>query len=51
MSYSEAAYFDGNACAHCAARDENARLVNLRKCAARHIEREKRARPRPRHNV
>ena len=26
MLYSEAAYFDGNHCAHCAARDEHLRL-------------------------
>lgn len=31
MSYSERAYFDGDACAHCAARDEAARLDRIRK--------------------
>lgn len=29
-SYSEAAYFDGNHCAHCAARDEHLRLQHKR---------------------
>jgi len=30
MIYSEAAYFDGNHCAHCAARDEYNRLERKR---------------------
>jgi hypothetical protein len=34
MSYSERAYFEGDACHHCAARDEHLRLVRLRKAAA-----------------
>lgn len=29
MSYSEAAYFDGNHCQHCASRDEYLRLEGI----------------------
>lgn len=31
MSYSERAYFDGDACQHCAARDEFNRLARIAK--------------------
>ncbi len=30
MLYSEAAYFDGNHCAHCAAREEHKRIERIR---------------------
>jgi len=30
MAYSERAYFDGDHCAHCAARDEFMRLARIR---------------------
>lgn len=39
MLYSEAAYFDGNHCAHCAARDEHLRLVRIRTQAIKHLDR------------
>lgn len=35
MSYAESAYFDGNYCAHCAARDEFNRLAAIAKQCAR----------------
>ena len=50
MPYSELAYFEGNHCAHCAARDESLRLANIRKRAAQFIARERRAAPRARFN-
>lgn len=37
MSYAEAAYFDGNHCAHVAAREERARLAMIAKRNARAI--------------
>lgn len=39
MLYSEAAYFDGNHCAHCAARDEHMRLQRKRIEAIRSLDR------------
>lgn len=39
MLYSEAAYFDGNHCAHCAARDEHLRLQRIRTTAIRALDR------------
>jgi hypothetical protein len=39
MLYSEAAYFDGNHCAHCAARDEHMRLQRIRALSIRALER------------
>lgn len=39
MLYSEAAYFDGNHCAHCAARDEHNRLERKRTEARRALDR------------
>ena len=39
MIYSEAAYFDGNHCAHCAARDEWIRLERKRVEALRSLDR------------
>lgn len=36
-SYSEAAYFDGNHCQHCADRDEHRRLERIRKEANKAI--------------
>lgn len=38
-SYSEAAYFEGNHCAHCAARDDFLRLQRIRDEARRLIDR------------
>ena len=43
--YSERAYFDGDHCHHCAARDEHERLVRLRGQADRQM-RERRRTPR-----
>lgn len=37
--YSEMAYFDGNHCAHCAARDEHMRLQRKRIDAIRALDR------------
>lgn len=37
--YSEAAYFDGNHCAHCAARDEVMRLARIQAQGRRYVER------------
>lgn len=46
MIYSEMAYFDGNHCAHCATRDEAARLARIdregRKAAARRMQQDRR---------
>jgi hypothetical protein len=39
MLYSEAAYFDNNHCAHCAARDEHLRLQRIRATALRALDR------------
>lgn len=39
MIYSEAAYFDGNHCQHCAAREEHQRLTRARRLAAQAHER------------
>lgn len=36
-SYSEAAYFDGNHCHHCATRDEHLRLERIRKEASKAV--------------
>lgn len=44
MLYSEAAYFDGNHCAHCAARDEHNRLQRIRVQAIRALDRRTRRR-------
>lgn len=37
--YSEMAYFDGNHCAHCAAREEHMRLQRIRVQAIRALDR------------
>jgi hypothetical protein len=39
MLYSEAAYFDGNHCAHCAARDEHNRIERKRTEARKALDR------------
>lgn len=39
MLYSEAAYFDGNHCAHCATRDEHIRIERKRTEARRALDR------------
>lgn len=44
MLYSEAAYFDGNHCAHCATRDEHKRIVRIRNDARKAFERRRSAR-------
>lgn len=41
MNYSEAAFFDSNACQHCADRDEQQRLARKRQAAASHYRRSK----------
>jgi hypothetical protein len=41
MIYSEAAFFDGNACQHCADRDEQQRLSRKRQAAVSHYRRSK----------
>lgn len=38
MPYSERAYFDGDHCAHCAARDEFMRLARIRVSAIRALD-------------
>lgn len=40
-SYAEAAFFDGNACQHCADRDEQQRLARKRQAAVSHYRRSK----------
>lgn len=44
MPYSERAYFDGDHCQHCAARDEHVRLQRIRDDARRMLERRRSAR-------
>jgi hypothetical protein len=44
MLYSEAAYFDNNACQHCADRDEHLRLKRIRTQALRALDRRRSAR-------
>ena len=39
VTYAEAAYFDGNQCAHCAARDEANRLARIQAQGRRYVER------------
>lgn len=49
IHYAEAAYFEGNHCAHCAARDEAARLARIEarnRAAWRMVERRKGSRAR-----
>lgn len=41
MPYSERAYFDGDHCAHCAARDEFMRLARIRVLTIRALDRRK----------
>ncbi len=44
MLYSEASYFDGNHCAHCATRDEHMRLQRKRIEAIKALDRRRSAR-------
>lgn len=44
MSYSERAYFEGDHCHHCAARDEHLRIKRIRDQGRRMIERRRSAR-------